>query len=59
MRNRYYNSIGVTQDLDATCHARSPGHNVSRKSKTFKRKTSKKVREVLKKDLQTRISESI
>jgi hypothetical protein len=51
MRRKHYNAIGIDQDLDATCHSRPPGHNGSRKCKVFKRKTSKRMRRVLREDM--------
>jgi len=51
IRRKHYNAIGIDQDLDATCHSRESSHNVSRKCKAMKRKTSKRMRCILREDL--------
>lgn len=51
LRRKEYKAIGITQDNDATCHSRDQNHNVSRKCKAIKRKTSKRNRVMLRKDL--------
>ena len=55
MKRKHYKAIGIDQDLDAACHSRGSGHNTSRKCKAIKRKTSKRMRQVLRKDMNERL----
>ncbi len=51
MRRKHYKAIGIDQDIDATCHSRGSGHNTARKCRAVKRKTSKRMRQVLRQEL--------
>ena len=60
IRRKHYNVIGIDQDLDASCNGHGDSsHNTSRKCKAIKRKTSKRMRRVLKDDTNDQRDDSI
>lgn len=60
LRRKHYNAIGVDQDLDASCNGHGDSsHNTSRKCKVMKRKTSKRMRCVLRDDMNDQRNDGI